>query len=321
MNKKLLLKIFFLALSVFLLWLALKGVDFIEITQAFENINWLYVSASTILVLFGLFVRSLRLKAMLDEFETVPSSRMYQYFMLGCFLNSTIPARIGEISRAHIIGKNEGVSRTKVLSTTLSERFFDLLGVVLLFFVSNFLIGHGLDQSGSFLKLSVLFFVIVVFLFLVAFQRHRMANLLLRVVRFFPAKIKNFIETKFEFFVQGFDYIKQKNKLLRIFAYTLVVWILACVPIYLVGVGLGLPFSFVYAAWVLAFISLSNILPLTPGNIGLMHISGTYAMVILGYGRADALAFSIIYHAIQFLPVIFVGFIIFLKFNKNEKIF
>lgn len=75
----------------------------------------------------------------------------------------------------------------------------------------------------------------------------------------------------------------------------------------LVAVGIHLPL----ASWLVVFlaINLAISLPSTPAQIGVLEAGAVLALVAVGAGRSESLAFAVLYHAAHVLPTTLVGLI------------
>jgi len=71
--------------------------------------------------------------------------------------------------------------------------------------------------------------------------------------------------------------------------------------------GLGLPSGLLPCAMVYVAVNVATALPLTPGNLGTFEAGAALPLVALGVGHDAAVAFALVYRAIQWLPVTFAG--------------
>lgn len=103
-----------------------------EMKGHFRNADYFYVGLSLFIALFGFASRAYRWKYTLLYLGYQPSfSNKLMSVCISYFVNMTIP-RSGEISRAVIINKYEGVPFDKAFGTIVAERIVDLL-IFLLF--------------------------------------------------------------------------------------------------------------------------------------------------------------------------------------------
>mgnify|MGYP001587289345 FL=1 len=67
------------------------------------------------------------------------------------------------------------------------------------------------------------------------------------------------------------------------------------------------------AAWaVVAFVGLGMSLPSAPGFVGVIQAAVVLALALFDVPRAEALSFSFLYHAIQFIPLTLLGWLLLL---------
>ena len=55
--------------------------------------------------------------------------------MIGLFINNVLPARIGEIARGYALARRRGISFTYSVTTVFVDRFFDLVGLLIITFI------------------------------------------------------------------------------------------------------------------------------------------------------------------------------------------
>ena len=55
--------------------------------------------------------------------------------LIGLFINNVLPARIGEIARGYALSKRRGISFTYSVTTVFVDRFFDLVGLLIITFI------------------------------------------------------------------------------------------------------------------------------------------------------------------------------------------
>ena len=117
----------------------------------------------------------------------------------------------------------------------------------------------------------------------------------------------------YDTFVRGLDGIRTGSNLAPLLVWTVIVWVLPAIAAWttLRAVDLHLPFL---AGWVvLAFVGLGISIPSAPGYIGVFHVAAAKAVEIFGLSASAAVAFAIVFHASQFVPVTLVGWLYLLR--------
>jgi uncharacterized membrane protein YbhN (UPF0104 family) len=86
-----------------------------------------------------------------------------------------------------------------------------------------------------------------------------------------------------------------------------VAWALEAGMIVLTGRALGLAIGFPLAIVLLLGINLALVLPSMPAGAGVFEAGATLVLLIAGFGKEDAVAFAVLYHAVQVIPVTLIG--------------
>lgn len=135
-----------LLLGVFLCWYAYSqftSEQILEIKEKFVNADYFYIFLSVFLGFLSHISRALRWQLLLSPlgYRAKTKNRIMAVF-IGYLVNVTIP-RSGEISRALVLNRYDGVPFDKSFGTIISERIIDLI-LLLLFTLSVFLIQFDL---------------------------------------------------------------------------------------------------------------------------------------------------------------------------------
>lgn len=110
-----------------------------EIKSYFKNADYFYINLSLFVALFGFLSRAYRWKFSIEHLGY--ESKFQNNFMAVCvcyFMNLSIP-RSGEISRAVVLKKYEGVPFDKAFGTIIAERVVDTI-IFLLFILVAFIL-------------------------------------------------------------------------------------------------------------------------------------------------------------------------------------
>lgn len=117
------------------LYLTLNKKPLNEIFLSLSNANllWIVISAIGLLVIF--YFRALRWKVLLDNagYDTTKYNVVYS-LIIGYLVNSFTP-KLGEIIRCTSLKKYENVPISKSLGTVVSERIYDVLVLLIGFFI------------------------------------------------------------------------------------------------------------------------------------------------------------------------------------------
>src|SRR5512138_1157186 len=120
-------------ISIVFIWLALRGLRLEQFWGAVKQANYIWLLPGIAVYFVGVWVRAWRWHYLLGPIKKIPTQTMFPITTIGYMGNNIYPARAGEVLRAVILKRREGVSVSASLATIVVERIFD--GVVMLGFV------------------------------------------------------------------------------------------------------------------------------------------------------------------------------------------
>ena len=292
-----------IALSILLLWLALKDTDFGEVSASFREANGL-LAAPLLLGLASFYVlKAARWSDILAPTSKIRARDLVPSMMAGAAGNNLLPAHMGELVRTYLLGRGYGLSKVAILATLVAERIFDIVGVLLL--LSGTLlfadVSSGLGPA-------------VVFLLIVAVAGSIFMYLMVRHVdalqkdpqggsRRFVSAIRRKVGALALHITSGFGAMREGRLLFRILVKSIVLWMLmsACVYCALQAFAIDVPYH--AAIIVLAIIVAGLTLPTSPGFVGTIQYCFVLGLTPFGIEPSRALAASIFYHALLWLSV------------------
>ena len=234
-------------ISAFFMYFVVSKLDWADFWLSLKTANYWWILPGVAVYFIAVWVRAWRWHYLLKPIKPIPTRVMFPITCIGYMGNNIYPARAGEVLRAVILKRKEGVSISASLATIIVERIFD--GVVMLAFVfvnlnqlakvANVSIPIGsweITIQDLAVWGSVAFFgALIVFLLaaMFPFQAEKISTTLIN--RFVPAKIMRpgkwygalkyfFLRLVFrhgakeiEFFLDGqVDYVELRDLLLRL---------------------------------------------------------------------------------------------------------
>src|SRR5574341_68090 len=120
-----------MAISAICLYLAFQGVQLEQVANAMQGMDYLWLVPASVVFLSSYAGRVFRWQLLFSP-QKMHLANVFHTLNIGYFLSNLLPARIGDLVRAYLIGDIEGVSKARALSTIIVERMSDGLAVVLL---------------------------------------------------------------------------------------------------------------------------------------------------------------------------------------------
>jgi len=116
--------------SILALILAFRKVDLRDMWAEWAGANyWLLVASVPLLLLF-LILRAYRWRLLFYPQQGLRVRNLFAVINIGYLISNILPARLGDVARAYLIGDTEAVSRASAFSTVVAERVLDALCAV-----------------------------------------------------------------------------------------------------------------------------------------------------------------------------------------------
>ncbi len=298
-----------IGISIVFLFLFLYRTDFAEMGQALGEANYLFLLPGILIYYVGIFFRSVRWRYLLKPLGNFSSFRLFPLIIIGMLVNNILPARLGIVVRAYILGERERISKMAVGGTMVVEQISD--GVILLLFaaiISFFVPLEGMLQqviyitAGLFLGALVLCFILV--------SSPRLARMAINVVlHFLPKRWRERTEEWLLLLIEGLGIMRSPGKLLVVFILAALVWLFEAGLFCMVGFAfdLGIPF---YVFLLAASVSnLAWVLLMTQGGLGPFDFALQRTLMAFSIAIGVASSYVLVLHALILLLTIPLGFI------------
>ena len=321
-------------ISVAGLYWALHGKDFPSIWESLKTAQYLWILPGIAVYFVAVYVRAWRWHYMLRPLKKIPTRTMFPIVCIGYMGNNIYPARAGEVLRAVVLKRREGVPISASLATVVVERIFD--GVVMLGFVflnlpelarltgSSGVVG-GLNIRDLTLIGAVAFFgALLVFLLAAMFPKitERIVNAF--IDRFLPVKIREKTRGLALRFLSGLEALRSPTDALMIFLTTVIIWLLETGKYWLVMHAFPMIINVSFFALMLmnGIVNLMTTLPAAPGYVGTFDAPGIALLQAYGVNGNIATSYTLVLHLALWAPITALGAYYFLRegFKWGQKI-
>jgi len=294
-----------LIISFFCISYALRDFNYTLFINSLVNANYVYMVSSILLLIFIIFLRSIRWRFLFVE--EININDLYKSQLVGYMGNNILPLRLGELLKAYYLEKKSKISKYEVLGTVVLERVLDLVGLILLFFILiNFSLFDLVDSSYIKIFYFILFFTLISILVSLKLSEKK------------DYKSKNKFPLILNDIIRGFSSIDRLNFLLSILS-SILIWISYAVVVFLVQESMYLDLNFIQCILILFLSSIALMVPSMPGNIGTFEGAVVYTLLL--FGIEDNFGFAFILHAVSFIPYTLLGLYYLIKERyifKNE---
>lgn len=282
-------------LLVYLFW----DADLPAIGARLAETQWGFLAASIALNFLSLYARAARWHYLFP-----PGSRpshLFNAMMIGYMGNNLLPLRAGEIVRVYVAARR-GQRFWTVVATVVVERVMDGLAICLMLAGVFLLVPVPRELRWAALLFLGVDLALIAILATVAAAPDRCRGFTERLFSRWPW-IRDRLLDLLEMLTEGLSGVQTPRHLFPIIGWSAAIWILLALSVW-VGfhaAHLDLP---LLAAWTMvAFLGLGVSLPSSPGFAGIIQAGTVIALAPFGVPRTEALSFSLLFHASQFLPV------------------
>ena len=302
-----------LATGAVFFYLAVRNVDIEQMLAAFGQTHYGFVLLSAALMFAAHYLRALRGRYFLAPVKRVPTGSLFSALMIGYAANTFVPAHLGELLRALVIGKKQEISASAALASIVVERIVDVVSLIavmaLVIMVHPF--PQWVEASGALMLAGAL----LAFGLMIAAKRFesRTAALVRALARTLPQRIGCRLESLAANFLTGLVPLKSSGHYFAVAVLSIAIWMgyAGCYYACLEAFNLV---SAHHLAWyaglvVLVFTTISVIIPSTPGYVGTFHYLCQLSLVMLGVSASEALSFAVVAHFINLAPVAVAGLI------------
>jgi len=296
-----------LGLSAAAVWILLRQVSARDLVQNLRHASPGWLIAACLVTTLGYVVRAFRWGVILAPEVRVPFPRLFSATMIGFLAINTLPARIGELVRAYVLARTERIPTATVLGSVVIERVFDLalltsfwaLSLVFApypkwFQWSGYLtVGLGVVATGA--------------LWLLHAGHYRSDSWGARLKSAIPPRFLAPVERPIASFSAGLRAFGRPSALGRAGVASVVMWLVSGAVFLLVAKSMGMRIP-LWSPFLLSYIvCVAIMVPSAPGFIGVLEGSCVVGLALLGVDASRALAYGVLYHVAQIVPVVLLG--------------
>ncbi len=303
------------SVSVVFIWLSLRGLRLEEFGEAVRQANYWWLLPGIAVYFVGMWVRAWRWHYLLGPIKKIPTTITFPIMAIGYMGNNIYPARAGEVLRAVILKRKEGVSVSASLATIIIERIFD--GVVMLAFIfvnlpelakltaaSGF---AGNIQQVAVLGTTVFIGALIVFLLAAMFPQFTEKIGLWLIQRFLPKHWQEKVGGLMTRFLDGLASLRSPFNVLMVFFTSALIWLFETGKYWFVMHAFPFQVNFFALMLMNGIVNLATTIPSAPGYIGTFDAPGIAVLTAYGVDQAIAAGYTLTLHVALWLPITLLG--------------
>jgi uncharacterized membrane protein YbhN (UPF0104 family) len=277
------------------MWLALRGLSLGEVWNAVRGANFWWLIPGVAVYFMGVWARAWRWHYLLSPLKQIPTRTMFPIVAIGYMGNNIYPARAGELLRAYVLRRREGISISASLATIIVERAFD--GVVMLSFVflnlpelarmtgdSGFV---GSIQTLALWGAGVFMAAVAVFLLMAALPSQAALLIGWFIDRLLPARFR--------------------TDVLMVLVTSVVIWLFETGKYWFVMQAFPFTVSFFGLMLMNGIVNLSTTIPSAPGYVGTFDAPGIAVLEAYNVTGSVAAGYTLVLHVALWFPITLLG--------------
>jgi hypothetical protein len=283
------------ALLVYLFW----NVDVRAVLSRLADTQWRWLLLSIALNLAALWARALRWRYLFPPGSH--PARLFNAVMIGYMGNNVLPLRAGEVLRVYVAARH-GPRVWTTVATLVVERALDGLAIGLMLVISLTLVPTPREVAWAAEVFGALVLLLSLALVVIAAAPLSCRIFIHSLAYRWPAIERRLLQA-FDVMADGLQSMRRLRQLVPIVVWSVVIWLLIVFSFWTAFRAASLDLPLLAATTVIAFVGLGISLPSSPGFIGIIQAATVLALSFFGVPRAEALSFSLLLHASQFVPV------------------
>jgi len=298
-----------IGLAALFLYLFIRGTDFSEMRDALAEANYIFIIPAIAVYFVGVYFRSVRWQYLLKSIGAFSAIRLFPLIVIGFLVNNVLPARLGIVARAYILGEKEGVSKMETGGTLVVEQVFDGLTLLLFAAVISLFVSLEGDLQRAVNVAAGVFIAALVICFVLASSERLAQKAIAILLRILPYRFRGRAETWFTLLIDGLAIMRSPRKLFILLIISILVWTCEAATFYVMSFSFDLEQPFHVFLLAAALANLAWAILMTPGGLGPFDWACKETVMLFGVGEAVATSYAIAVHAVVLLPMIALGFV------------
>ena len=280
--------------SLACIFLVLRGVDLQKTAELVGGARPAWLAVAVAAVIGDLVLRAVRWQILIRPICRVPLRRLSAYMLVGYLANNVLPARLGELVRAHYLGDREGISRSATLGTVVVERVVDTV-VLVAIGAAAILVLNVRGVVGSAILVGVAIAALLCVALAVALAAHRLpgASRAAAFLGRWPRVVG--VATRLR---DGLRVAALPRTVAGAAILSVAAWSCTVVAVLAVGQSLGIQLTVGEGALLAAGTNLATAIPSGPGYLGTFEYAGQSIALAFGFGASVGLALALLIHVL-----------------------
>ncbi len=305
---KRILKIIPWIITLVALYYVAQGIQWEAFFTHFKVANKCWMSIAILLTFFSYVLRAYRWQFFFEKVGLLTFMQSIKVVFIGFLMNNILPARAGEIVRAHAGAKLAGTKRTLVLATIASERLVD--GLAISFYLGLCFFGLRHVSSGL-TYVAGIFLLAAVGVVFVLLIRRKLFEIVNALSKRFQNKLISYAADRFQVFINGLAPLCRLKTFFPIVIWSLSIWAVELSVYIAVVNAFNVTLNPFHCILFMVAVNFSSLIPSAPAGVGVIEAFAVGVLMTINFApdlpkpekQTLALAMVITQHVIQFSVV------------------
>jgi hypothetical protein len=236
-----------------------------------------------------LFCKGACWRILLAPSYRLPLMRLFRYTIATFAVSAVTPVRAGEVLRIWLLQSREGVPAPRAVAVAAAEKVLGAASMIILVAPLPWL----MPQLPPWVNHSIIVFSLGA---AVGLATAWIAAGRVRAPKGFLLSV-----------LAGLDVLREPRKLLGSLALLVAAWAADLAQVWLVLWAVGIDQPLAAGLLILLTLNIAIMIPSTPAQIGPLELGAVAALVVLGVPPERGMAFALLYHGMQIIPLVLVG--------------
>jgi uncharacterized membrane protein YbhN (UPF0104 family) len=268
------------------LWFVVRGVAWDAVAASLKEARPVLLAGVVALNALMMSVKAARLRLLLQGGASFRSCFLAK--LTASAVNNVLPFRGGDMARLWMLERHAGISKSAAVAVAVLEALFELVTLGVIALVGSLNAPGERWAVGAAAGLGLVATTLLI--------ASRWVTHLPRWARGLAARVE-----------PGVRALRDRGVVARAVALSAIAWGIEAVMIMTCARALQLPIGPALAAVILLGINLALAVPSSPAGAGAFEGAVVVVLTLAGLGKSQAVAFALLYHLIQVVPVTLAG--------------
>jgi uncharacterized protein (TIRG00374 family) len=288
-------------------WMA-RGMPLGEVWAGLVAAQPVWVGLALLSVLVNTAAKVARWRGLLPGPQRPGIGPLVRSLLIGQMANALLPARLGDVLRAHLLGTEQGNGTALVLGTIAAEKALDVLSLLICAGLTIVWIPLPTWLYVPLLVLAGIGFAL--FCLALAWPERTIVAWMERWAVAKSWKLGAWLAVKLRALLAGLASVRQPRRAIEASSWSIVVWVSATATNYLLLLAYGLHLSVGIALLLLVALTIGIVPPSSPAKLGVFHSIIVFTLAALGVERTSGLVYAVALHLLVYVPQIVPGAIL-----------